>query len=54
MIAQVLDWHKAGLDFADACHLAQSQHCSQFYTFDQKFLRKAKGLTDCELKQPQS
>lgn len=53
-ISQVIDWHKAGLDFADAFHLAQSQHCSQFYTFDQKFLRKAKGLTNCELQQPPS
>ncbi len=51
-IAQVLNWHQAGLDFADAFHLAQSQHCSQFYTFDRKFLSKAKGLTECQVKQP--
>ncbi len=52
LIAQVLDWHRAGLDFADAFHLAQSQHCSELYTFDKKFLHKAQGLTECELKQP--
>ena len=51
-IAQVLEWHQAGLDFADAFHLSQSQHCSQFYTFDRQFLHKAKGLTECEVKQP--
>ena len=52
LIAQVLEWHQAGLDFADAFHLAQSQHCSELYTFDKKFLREAQELTDCELKQP--
>ncbi len=52
-IAQVLEWHQQGLDFADAFHLAQSQHCSQLYTFDRKFLQKAKNLTECEVKQPE-
>ncbi len=52
-IAQVLEWHQAGLDFADAFHLAQSQHCSHLYTFDRKFLQKAKNLTECEVKQPE-
>jgi predicted nucleic-acid-binding protein len=53
-IAQVLQWHQAGLDFADAFHLAQSQHCSQLYTFDRQFINKAQNLTQCEVKQPQS
>ena len=52
-IAQVIEWHQQGLDFADAFHLAQSQHCSQLYTFDRKFLQKAKNLTECEVKQPE-
>ena len=52
LIAQVLKWHQTGLDFADAFHLAQSQSCSQLYTFDKKFLRRAQKFTDCELKQP--
>ena len=51
-IAQVVNWHQAGLDFADAFHLAQSQHCLEFHTFDRKFLRQAKNLTKCEVKQP--
>ncbi|MEM7717217.1 MAG: type II toxin-antitoxin system VapC family toxin [Cyanobacteria bacterium P01_A01_bin.68] len=51
-IAQVLEWHQAGLDFADAFYLAQSQHCSHLYTFDRKFLQKANNLTECEVKQP--
>ena len=51
-ISQVLGWHQQGLDFADAFHLAQNQHCSQLYTFDRKFLQKAQNLTECEVKQP--
>ncbi|MEM8676807.1 MAG: type II toxin-antitoxin system VapC family toxin [Cyanobacteria bacterium P01_G01_bin.67] len=52
VIVQVLEWHQQGLDFADAFHLAQSQHCSQLYTFDRKFLQKANNLTECKVKQP--
>jgi predicted nucleic-acid-binding protein len=51
-IAQVLQWHENGLDFADALHLAQSQKCSAMYTFDDKFVKRAKGLTECEVRQP--
>ncbi len=50
LIAQVLLWHESGLDFADAFHLAQSWHCTQMYTFDEKFVKRAKGLTTCEVK----
>jgi predicted nucleic-acid-binding protein len=32
LMAQVLQWHENGLDFADALHLAQSQNCSAIYT----------------------
>ncbi len=51
LIAQVLDWHQSGLDFADAFHFAQSQHCSGLYTFNKSFLIKAQDLTECELRQ---
>ena len=51
-ISQVLEWHQQGLDFADAFHLAQSQHCSHLYTFDRKFLQKAQNLTECDVKKP--
>ena len=27
IVAQAVSWHEAGLDFADAFHLAQSQDC---------------------------
>jgi predicted nucleic acid-binding protein len=49
LMAQVLQWHENGLDFADAFHLAQSQHCEEFYTFDEKFGEKAQGLTPCRV-----
>jgi predicted nucleic acid-binding protein len=34
---------------ADAFHLAQSQHYEEFYTFDEKFGKKAQGLTKCRV-----
>lgn len=52
LIAQALQWHENGLDFADALHLSQSQSCSVLYTFDAKFANRAKGLTQCKVQQP--
>lgn len=52
VVAQVLQWHQSGLDFADAFHLAQSQQFSELYTFDRKFLQMAQNLSECEVKQP--
>jgi predicted nucleic-acid-binding protein len=52
LMAKVLQWHENGLDFADALHLAQSQHCSAIYTFDNKFVNRGKGLSGCKVQQP--
>ncbi|MGL5925781.1 type II toxin-antitoxin system VapC family toxin [Chroococcidiopsis sp.] len=53
-IVLVLQWHENDLDFADAFHLAQSQSCSAIYTFDEKFMKRAKKLlTQCVVKQPE-
>ncbi|MEH2236066.1 type II toxin-antitoxin system VapC family toxin [Nostoc sp.] len=52
LVAQALQWHENGLDFADAFYLAQSQHHIYFYTFDEKLIKKAHGLTSCEVKKP--
>lgn len=52
LVAQVLQWHEDGLDFADAFHLAHSRNCRVVYTFDQKFVRKTKGLSTCKVEQP--
>ena len=45
-ISQAIKWHKLGLDFSDAMHLAQYQQYKILYTFDKKFSRKAEELTN--------
>lgn len=52
IVNRVLQWHENGLDFADAFHLAQSQNHTCFYTFDERFIKKANELTCCEVKKP--
>lgn len=41
LIDMALNWHQSGLDFADALHLASSQMCSSFVTFDEKLIQKS-------------
>ena len=38
------------MELADALHLAQSDHCEAFVTFDKRLIRKAKGLIDTPVK----
>lgn len=52
LVAQAIQWHIQGLDFADALHLSQSQQYNQFFTFDNKFLKNAKGLCKCSVLEP--
>ena len=47
-----LEWHNLGLDFADAFHLVNSQHCTAIYSFDSAFIKKAKDFSVCEVKLP--
>jgi predicted nucleic-acid-binding protein len=42
-IAAALDYADAGLDFADALHLARAAHCEAFVTFDKSLVRAARG-----------
>ncbi len=44
-VASALDWFAAGMDFADALHLASSTRTLEFATFDRKFVAKAARLT---------
>ena len=53
-VMTALRWYSNGLDFADALHLAASQGCRIFYTFDQKLVRKAQGRGQCKVTEPQS
>ncbi len=52
MLAQAITWHRQGLDFADAFHLASSQQCKTFFTFDKKMVKAAKGVTTCDVLAP--
>jgi predicted nucleic-acid-binding protein len=47
-----LQWYAEGLDFADALHLASSQGCRAFFSFDRKLVRNAEGRGQCKVKEP--
>ena len=52
IIAQAINWHEQGLDFADAFHLALSQNTKALKTFDDKFIKKSKDLPKCVVERP--
>ena len=43
-LQEALQNYKAGMDFADALHLAQSKGQEKFMTFDKAFVKRAKQL----------
>ena len=43
-VIAAMDAFDAGLDFADAIHVALSAHTSSFVTFDQKLVKRAKSI----------
>jgi len=43
-VTLALDWYEAGMDFADALHLASSSDLTAFATFDKKISHKANKL----------
>jgi len=47
-VKQALDWFAQKMDFADAWHLALSQSCGRFATFDDKLIKRAKGKGACK------
>lgn len=51
-VADAIAWQETGLDFADAFHLAQSQHCSTFKTFDQRLIKRAPSQSRCTVDKP--
>lgn len=51
-IAQVIDWHEIGFDFADAFHLALSGEHDALKTFDADFIKAAKKHTDQRVERP--
>lgn len=52
LVALAIAWHEAGLDFADAFHLALSQDHESLKTFDADFIKRAKALSDCRVEKP--
>jgi predicted nucleic acid-binding protein len=51
-VATALDWMSQGMDFADALHLAQAEGCTAFVSFDRRFAKAAKRLSQIEVRQP--
>lgn len=41
---------EAGLDFADALHLAQGSQCKEMLTFDQRFAKRAARLSNVSVR----
>jgi predicted nucleic-acid-binding protein len=48
-VAAALDWTRAGLDFADALHLAGGRAADHFVTFDAKLVKRAKRMSDLQV-----
>ena len=43
-VLSAIDTFNAGIDFADALHLARSGHCQAFVSFDRRLVKRANGL----------
>ena len=43
-VRRALDWHRQGMDFADALHLVRSEGCGALVSFDQKLAQVAGQL----------
>jgi predicted nucleic acid-binding protein len=52
LAAIALDWTLKGMDFADALHLAKSQGCDGFASFDRRLVRAAKEVCAIEVHTP--
>ncbi|WP_305043114.1 type II toxin-antitoxin system VapC family toxin [Geoalkalibacter sp.] len=51
-ISQAFEGYRAGMDFADALHLATCGHCTTLFTFDKKFARSPVDSFRCKVRQP--
>jgi predicted nucleic-acid-binding protein len=51
-IARALDWMSEGMDFADALHLAGSDGCTAFLSFDRRLAKAAKGRSSVPVEAP--
>jgi predicted nucleic-acid-binding protein len=44
LVKRALDWHRQGMDFADALHLARSEGCGGLISFDRRLVLLAGQL----------
>ena len=44
LVRRALAWHRQGMDFANALHLAHSEGCEALVSFDQKLAQLAEQL----------
>jgi predicted nucleic-acid-binding protein len=51
-VFQALSWHKEGLDFADALHLASSLKTSGFASFDKNLAKKSNKIGELQVIEP--
>jgi predicted nucleic-acid-binding protein len=51
-VVRAVAWMKAGLDFADALHLAKAQACDGFVSFDRKFAAAANAVSEIKVREP--
>jgi predicted nucleic acid-binding protein len=49
-IERALSFAERGMEFADALHLAQSNACEAFVTFDNRLARSAKRLSEARVR----
>ncbi len=52
MVATALDWAEAGMDFADAVHLAAARACESFLSFDRRLLKAGTELNHIPVRSP--
>ena len=52
LVAKAMDWAEAGMDFADALHLATAAECESFLTFDRRFARSGTRLSGISVTAP--
>ena len=52
LLATVFDCVEAGMDFADALHLANAADCDGFVTFDQRLIQTAAALGIANVGEP--
>ena len=52
VVRTALAWADAGIEFADALHMAASRHCSAFVSFDRDLAKIAKSVADIPVRAP--